>query len=202
MLRSVVGTLSTRWRTSRRRKSIWDIRFWWTLKMACAARWSGTRARSRWSLVVSRWAFVVERWMRAGLLRRALRIRHGIGFPFRGFLPGNKVVQVIAERAIGAELVLVKQPLGAAAQANLIGTSLNSDRPAHAAVPAAAEGHHGRSRQTGGHDSGPPPAGLLEFCSSLPLDCVGHRSSHLLAFWGASSSSFLTIGRIAAEGKI
>ena len=117
-----------------------------------------------------------------------------MGFPLRGPFPSNEfVVQVIAERAIGAEPFLVKQPLGAAAQANLIGTSLHSDRPAHTAVPAASEGHHGRPSQAGGHDSGPPPAGFLEFFGAFSARLrrslivsfvVTHRSSHLRAFLG------------------
>src|ERR1035441_3207017 len=119
-----------------------------------------------------------------------------MGFWFRRFFPSDEFVQVIAERAISAEGFLVEQSLGAAAQANLVGTSLHPNRPTHLAVPAASERHRGRPSQAGCHDSGPPPTGFLEFFRFLLLDWVGHHIS------GTASCCFLTIGRIEAEGKI
>src|ERR1700687_1476688 len=96
-----------------------------------------------------------------------------MGGRFRGPFPSGEFVQVIAERAIGGEGLLVEQALGAAAQANLVRISLPADRPAHLAVPAASERQHGRPGQAACHDSGPPPAGFLEFFWFLLLDSVG-----------------------------
>src|SRR4029077_15380922 len=96
---------------------------------------------------------------------------------FRGVFPSGEFVQVIAERAIGAESLLIEQPLGAAAQANLIRISLPADRPAHLAVPAASERQERRPSQAAGDDSGPPPAGFLEFFWLFLLDSLGHQIS-------------------------
>jgi hypothetical protein len=56
-----------------------------------------------------------------------------------------------------------------------------ANRPAHLAVPAASERHHGRSSQAGCDDyGGPPPAGFLEFFEFSLLDCIGHHISGVL----------------------
>jgi hypothetical protein len=111
--------------------------------------------------------------------------------------PSDEFVQVVAERTIGAESFLVEQTHGAAAQANLVRISLHANWPAHLAMPASAERHHGRcASQAACHDSGPPPAGFLEFFWSFLLDWVGHHIS------GSTSCCFLKIGRIAVKGKI
>lgn len=57
-------------------------------------------------------------------------------------IPIDKLVQVIAKRAIGLKGLLVEEPLDATAQANLIGLALNADGPAHLAMPAATERDH------------------------------------------------------------
>src|SRR6267378_4397082 len=119
-----------------------------------------------------------------------------MGSRLRGPFPSGEFVQVIAERAIGGESLLVEQPLGAAAEANLIRISLAADRPAHLAVPAASERQHGRPSQAAGHDSGPPPAGFLEFFWFLLLDSVGHSIS------GNCICCYFKIGRFEAESKI
>src|SRR3979411_2751329 len=101
----------------------------------------------------------------------SVALRH---WALRAF-PSGEFVQVIAERAIRAEGFLVEQALGAAAQAHLVRISLRADGPAHLAVPAASERHHGRPSQAAGHDSRPPPAGFLEFFWFLLLDSLGHQ---------------------------
>src|SRR5260221_4462136 len=100
-----------------------------------------------------------------------------MGVRFRGPFPGAEFVQVIAEWAIRVEGLLIEQPLGAAAQANLVRISLPANRPTHLAVPAAAEGQHRRSRQAACHDSQPPPIGSLEFFWVFLLDWLVHNHS-------------------------
>src|SRR5260221_13652722 len=100
-----------------------------------------------------------------------------MGIRFRGPFPGAEFVQVMAEWAIRIEGVLIEQPLGAAAQANLVRISVPANRPTHLAVPATAESQHRRSRQAACHDSGPPPIGSLEFFWFFLLDCLGNRVS-------------------------
>src|SRR5208337_648264 len=100
-----------------------------------------------------------------------------MGFRFRGLFPSDEVGQVVLERTIGAEGILVEKALGAAAQTNLVGISLYANRPTRLAVPAASERHHGRPRQAGGRHSAPPPVGILEFFGFFPLGCVSHHIS-------------------------
>jgi hypothetical protein len=96
-----------------------------------------------------------------------------MGGRLRGRFPSREFVQVIAERAIGGEAFLVEQPLGTTAQANLVRISLPADRPAH----LACQQQDGRPSQAAGDDSGPPPAGFLEFFWFFLLDSVGHQIS-------------------------
>ncbi len=70
--------------------------------MACGAPWSGTKAKAS----------------RSEPKRSDWTVRLVIppdDSPLRRLFPINQLVQVIAERAIGAEGFLVEQPLGAAA---------------------------------------------------------------------------------------
>ncbi len=119
-----------------------------------------------------------------------------MGIRFRGPFPGAEFVQVIAEWAIRIEGALIEQPLGAAAQANLVRISLAANRPTHLAVPATAEDQHRRSGQAACHDSGPPPIGSLEFFWFFLLDWLVHQIS------GSSFSLLFKIGQIASKGKI
>src|SRR5215472_3015436 len=57
-------------------------------------------------------------------------------------LPGNELVQIVAERPVSAKTLFVKQPLNAAAQAHLIGMLLEANRPTHFAMPATAQDQH------------------------------------------------------------
>src|SRR5258708_2550468 len=123
-------------------------------------------------------------------------IGNGTSGRFLGPFPSGEFVQVVAEGAKRAEGFLVEQPLGAAAEANLVRISLPADRPTHLAVPAAAESQHRRSRQAACHDSGPPPIGPLEFFWFFLLDWLVHQIS------GSSFSLLFKIGQIASKGKI
>ena len=68
----------------------------------------------------------------------------------------HQAIQIVAIRAVGAESLFIKQAFDAAAQANLVGAVLEAYRPAHSAVPAAAENHHASRAQSGGnHPEGP-----------------------------------------------
>ena len=55
-----------------------------------------------------------------------------------GAVPRQQSLQVVTVRSVAAEGFLIEQALDAAPGANLIGTSLGADRPAHLPVPAAA----------------------------------------------------------------
>src|SRR5260370_26636352 len=91
---------------------------------------------------------------------------------------GDEFVQVIAEGTISGEGILVEQPLGAAVEPTLTVIARVADRPAHLAVPAASERHHGHARQAGCHGSGrPPPVGFLKFFGLSLLECVVHHIS-------------------------
>src|SRR5258708_13664628 len=119
-----------------------------------------------------------------------------MGIRFRGPFPSAEFVQVIAEWAIRNEGLLIEQPLGAAAQANLVRISLAANRPTHLAVPATAEDQHRRSGQAAGHDSGPPPIGSLEFFWFFLLDWLVHQIS------GVSFSLSFTLGQIPSKCNI
>jgi hypothetical protein len=84
------------------------------------------------------------------------------GFP-QGFivlhsLPGNEAIKVVAVRPEGPKVLLVKEPLDPAAQANLVGVFLDANRPTHLAMPAAAQDHHRSPGYAGSHNpQGPRP---------------------------------------------
>lgn len=68
----------------------------------------------------------------------------------------HQAIQIVAIRAVRAESFFIKQALYSAAQTNLVGAVLESHRPTHSAVPAAAENHHaGRAQSGGNHPEGP-----------------------------------------------
>ena len=52
---------------------------------------------------------------------------------------GNELIQVISERPIGAESLLVEQALDPASQAHLIFVPLDFDGPTHLPMPAPTE---------------------------------------------------------------
>lgn len=64
-------------------------------------------------------------------------------------LPGNQLIEVIAEGAEGLESLLVEQALDATTEANLVGLALNAYGPAHPTMPAAAESDHGNACNAG-----------------------------------------------------
>lgn len=70
---------------------------------------------------------------------------------------GKQALKVVTVGTETSESVLIKQALDAAAGAHLVGTTLGTNGPAHAAVPAAAQ-DHGRPGKAGCHQShGPQP---------------------------------------------
>lgn len=60
-------------------------------------------------------------------------------------LPGNELIQVVAVGAVSAEVLLIEEALDAAAQADLIRVLLETNWPAHFAMPATAQNQHGGS---------------------------------------------------------
>ena len=99
-----------------------------------------------------------------------------MGGRFRGPFPSREFVQVIAERAIGGE-GFSRRTAPWRHSSGEPGMNIPADRPAHLAVPAASELQDGHPSQAAGDDSGPPPAGFLEFFWFFLLDSVGHRIS-------------------------
>jgi len=68
----------------------------------------------------------------------------------------HQAIQIVAIRAIRAKSFFIKQAFDAASQTNLVGVILEAYRPAHPAVPAAAENHYASRAQSGGnHPEGP-----------------------------------------------
>jgi len=65
--------------------------------------------------------------------------------------------------------MVVEQTLDTATQANLIGVTLCTNRPAHPAVPATAQDHDANTRQSCGQQAQrPKPARLLILLTHLP----------------------------------
>ena len=97
-----------------------------------------------------------------------------------GFIPRDESAEVGAVGTVSAEVFLVKKALASATNANLVGTALGAYRPTHPAVPATAENHDARARQTGCNQTQPQqPSGPL-FCfthckkpSSMLTICSG-----------------------------
>lgn len=58
-------------------------------------------------------------------------------------IPSDQPVQFVAERPISTEGSLVEQALDTATEADLVRVTLGTDRPAHLAVPAAAQNQYG-----------------------------------------------------------
>ena len=54
-------------------------------------------------------------------------------------IPGDKQLQFVAVGSVGLEVLLVKEPLDPAPQADLVGVPLRANWPAHLAVPASSE---------------------------------------------------------------
>src|ERR1035438_8286671 len=135
--------------------------------MVCAAQWSGTKAKPKPSAPEVLWCGAGLRPVQGGVaplpnclphltdlrrddlgcddfrcddLRRGrLDARDRERLRLLRSFPGNQFRQVIAERAIRAKFLLIEQSLHATLQADLIGVVLHANRPAHPAVPAAAE---------------------------------------------------------------
>lgn len=92
-----------------------------------------------------------------------------------GVGPGNQAIEVVAIRTVGAESFLVKKPFDSAAQANLVGITLRTNRPAHLTVPATPEQHHAGTGQTRGHKTErPQPLRLLLILThnAEPITCL------------------------------
>ena len=80
----------------------------------------------------------------------------GLGMAFPDAVASHQAIEIVAVGAVGAERLLIKQAFDAAAQADLVGAVLEAHRPAHFAVPAAAENHYTGCAQSGGnHAEGP-----------------------------------------------
>jgi len=77
-------------------------------------------------------------------------------------IPGDKQLQFVAVGSVGLEVLLVKEPLDPASQADLVGVPLRANWPAHLAVPASSEENDRHPSQAGGHDTeGPHPVFLF-----------------------------------------
>jgi hypothetical protein len=96
-----------------------------------------------------------------------LSFRRNFGSPAP--ITRNQAIEVVAVRSVGAEGLLIKQPLDATAQADLIGVILETDRPTHLAVPAAAkDDDSGGAQSRGNHTQRPQPTRLLILFAHLP----------------------------------
>lgn len=73
-----------------------------------------------------------------------------------GVSPVDQFAEIVTERAVRAEAFFIEQSLYAASEADLIGMALRAHGPAHAAVPAAAQGEHQHTRDAGHRDSERP----------------------------------------------
>ena len=81
----------------------------------------------------------------------------------------DEFTEIVAIGSVGAEGFLVKQTLDAAAQANLIGMILETNRPTHLAVPATAEDYDSSRAQPGcNYTQRPQPTRLLFHFTHLP----------------------------------
>ena len=87
---------------------------------------------------------------------------YGLMFQAFGLIQGKQSLEVVAVGTVAAKDVFVEEALDSAARADLVGTALGTDRPAHLAVPATTE-DDGCSRETRGYQ-GPEPAGTLSLC--------------------------------------
>ena len=67
-------------------------------------------------------------------------------FMLPGLVPGDKPIQIIAIRAVGAKFVLVEQALDSAAQTDLVGVILSAHWPTHLAVPTTSQDYHSGTR--------------------------------------------------------
>jgi hypothetical protein len=89
-------------------------------------------------------------------------LNFGMDFRSPGPITRYQANEVVAIWPIGTEVLFIKQALDAAAQTNLIGVILETDRPTHLAVPAAAKDHDSGSAQSrGNHTQRPQPTRLL-----------------------------------------
>ena len=87
---------------------------------------------------------------------------NGVKLFASSLVPGNQAIEVVAVGSVSAKGLLIKQTLDAASQANLIGMILETNRPTHLAVPAAAEYHYSSSTQPGrNYTQRPQPTRLL-----------------------------------------
>ena len=77
-------------------------------------------------------------------------------------VPRDQAHQIVTVRAVTAEVLVVEEPLDTAVETHLVGVVHRSHRPAHLAVPAAAEDYYGSPRDGGRHQAQrPEPARLL-----------------------------------------
>jgi hypothetical protein len=84
-------------------------------------------------------------------------------------LPGNKTIKVVAKRAKGPKVLLVKEPLDATAQTNLVGVLLDANRPTHFAMPTPAQDHDSGAGYTGSDNAKRPlPARLFVLFTHPP----------------------------------
>jgi hypothetical protein len=58
-------------------------------------------------------------------------------------IPSKQLLKVVTVGTVSSESIFVKQPLNAAAGADLVGHTLGTNGPTHFAVPAAAQDNGG-----------------------------------------------------------
>jgi len=56
-----------------------------------------------------------------------------------GVVPGNQAIEIVTVRPISTEIVLIKQTLDAAIEANLVGMVLGPHWPTHLSVPTTPQ---------------------------------------------------------------
>jgi hypothetical protein len=96
------------------------------------------------------------------------RLNVGIGLLPAFEFPGDKAIQIVTIGPVGAESLFVEQPLDPTTSTNLVGMILQTNRPAHFAVPAAAKNHQSSSSHSRGHQA-------QRRCPTRPLFLFTHR---------------------------
>jgi len=70
-------------------------------------------------------------------------------------VPSKQLLKVVAVGTESLKRILVEEPLDAASGANLVGTTLGADRPAHLAMPAPPQKDGGASQPGRNQTDGP-----------------------------------------------
>ena len=121
-----------------------------------------------------------------------LKLKHAL------LLPSDEAGEVVAERAVAAKVLLVKQAFDPAAQADLVGMVPGTDWPAHILMPAAAQDSYGSSGNTGGHDAqGPEPADPFTLFLLGFVTQVAHPLGVALSAYAGGPSESNLIGQVS-----